>query len=100
MFIDEVTISIQSGDGGAGCCSFRREKFVPLGGPDGGDGGDGGSIIFEADIHMSTLTELKNNHLYRATCGSPGKGKTMTGKRGNDLVIKIPVGTLIRDKNS
>ena len=100
MFIDEVTISIQSGDGGDGCCSFRREKYVPLGGPDGGDGGDGGSIIFEADIHLSTLTELKNNRLYRAKCGSPGKGKTMTGKRGNDLVIKIPVGTLIRDKGT
>lgn len=100
MFIDEVTISIQSGDGGAGCCSFRREKFVPLGGPDGGDGGDGGSIIFEADIHLSTLTEFKSNSLYRAKCGSPGKGKTMTGKRGDDLVIKVPVGTLIRDKES
>ena len=64
MFIDEAAISIQSGDGGDGCCSFRREKYVPLGGPDGGDGGDGGSIIFEADIHLSTLAELKNNRLF------------------------------------
>jgi len=100
MFIDEITISIQSGAGGDGCCSFRREKYVPLGGPDGGDGGDGGNIIFEADIHSSTLIELKNNRLYRAKCGSPGKGKMMTGKSGKDLIIKIPVGTLIRDRES
>jgi len=100
MFIDEATILIQSGDGGNGCCSFRREKYVPLGGPDGGDGGDGGSVIFEADIHLSTLTEVKNNHLYKAKCGSPGKGKTMTGKRGTDLIIKIPAGTLIRDEET
>ena len=98
MFIDEVTISIQAGGGGAGCCSFRREKYVPLGGPDGGDGGDGGDVIFEADTHLSTLTDLKNNRLYKASCGSSGKGKTMTGKRGKDLLIKIPVGTLIKDK--
>ena len=97
MFIDEVTILIQAGDGGAGCCSFRKEKYVPLGGPDGGDGGDGGDVIFEADTHLSTLTDLKNNCLYKASCGSAGKGKTMTGKRGKDLVIKIPAGTLIKD---
>ena len=97
MFIDEVTISIRSGNGGDGCCSFRKEKYVPLGGPDGGDGGDGGNIIFEVDIHLSTLTELKNNFLYRAKCGKPGKGKTMTGKRGKDLIIKIPAGTLVKD---
>jgi GTP-binding protein len=100
MFIDEVTILIQSGDGGDGCCSFRREKYVPLGGPDGGDGGDGGDIIFEADSHLSTLTDLKNSRLYKAGHGSSGKGKTMTGKRGKDLVIKIPAGTLIKDKDS
>lgn len=100
MFIDEVTIIIHAGDGGSGCCSFRREKYVPLGGPDGGDGGDGGDIVFEADVHLTTLTNLKNNRLYRAESGSPGKGKTMTGKRGNDLVIKIPAGTLIRDKET
>ena len=100
MFIDEVTILIQAGDGGDGCRSFRREKYVPLGGPDGGDGGDGGDIIFEADSHLSTLTDLKNNRLYKAGCGSPGKGKTMTGKEGKDLVIKIPAGTLIKDGES
>ena len=97
MFIDEVIISIQAGNGGAGCCSFRREKYVPLGGPDGGDGGDGGDIIFEVDSHLSTLTDLKNNRLYKANCGSSGKGKTMTGKRGKNLVIKIPAGTLVKD---
>ena len=99
MFIDEVIISIQGGNGGSGCCSFRREKYVPLGGPDGGDGGDGGNIIFEVDSHISTLTDLKNNRLYKANCGSPGKGKTMTGKRGNNLVIKVPAGTLVKDRD-
>ena len=100
MFIDEVTILIQAGDGGNGCCSFRREKYVPLGGPDGGDGGDGGDIIFEADSHLSTLTDLKNSRLYKAGHGSSGKGKTMTGKKGRDLVVKIPTGTLIKEKES
>ena len=100
MFIDEVTILIQAGDGGDGCRSFRREKYVPLGGPDGGDGGDGGDIIFEADSHLSTLMDLKNRRLYKAGCGSPGKGKTMTGKEGKDLVIKIPAGTLVKDGES
>lgn len=98
MFIDEMTISIQAGDGGSGCCSFRREKFVPLGGPDGGDGGNGGDIIFEADSHLSTLTDLKNQRLYRAEGGRSGKGKTMTGRSGKHLVIKVPAGTLVRDK--
>ena len=99
MFIDEVIISIQAGNGGAGCCSFRREKYVPLGGPDGGDGGDGGDIIFEVDSHLSTLTDLKNNRLYKANCGSSGKGKTMTGKRGKNLVVKVPAGTLVKDRD-
>jgi GTP-binding protein len=99
MFIDEVIISIQAGNGGAGCCSFRREKYVPLGGPDGGDGGDGGDIVFEVDSHLSTLTDLKNNRLYKANCGSSGKGKTMTGKRGKNLVIKVPAGTLVKDRD-
>jgi len=99
MFIDEVIISIQAGNGGAGCCSFRREKYIPLGGPDGGDGGDGGDIIFEVDSHISTLTDLKNNRLYKAICGSSGKGKTMTGKRGKNLVIKVPAGTLVKDRD-
>lgn len=98
MFIDEVNISIQAGDGGSGCCSFRREKFVPLGGPDGGDGGNGGDIIFEADAHLSTLTDLKNNRLYKAENGCSGKSKTMTGRRGKHLVVKVPAGTLVRDE--
>ncbi|MDP7058291.1 MAG: GTPase ObgE [Nitrospinaceae bacterium] len=97
MFIDEVTISIRAGDGGSGCCSFRREKYVPLGGPDGGDGGNGGDVIFEADAHLSTLTDLKNNRLYKAENGSSGKSKTMTGRRGKHLVVKVPAGTLVRD---
>ena len=79
---------------------FEEKTYVPLGGPDGGDGGDGGDIIFEADSHLSTLTDLKNSRLYKADHGSSGKGKTMTGKRGKNLVIKIPAGTLIKDKES
>ena len=98
MFVDEVTISIQAGDGGAGCSSFRREKYVPRGGPDGGDGGDGGSVIFEADMHLTTLTDLRYQRIYRAENGKPGRGQLMTGKKGKDLVIQVPVGTLIRDE--
>ena len=98
MFVDEVTISIQAGDGGAGCSSFRREKYVPRGGPDGGDGGDGGSIIFEADMHLTTLTDLRYQRIYRAENGKPGRGQLMTGKKGKDLIIQVPVGTLIRDE--
>jgi GTP-binding protein len=98
MFVDEVTISIQAGDGGAGCSSFRREKYVPRGGPDGGDGGDGGSVIFEADMHLTTLTDLRYQPIYRAEGGKPGRGQLMTGKKGRDLVIQVPVGTLIRDE--
>ncbi|KMP10808.1 GTPase CgtA [Candidatus Nitromaritima sp. SCGC AAA799-A02] len=98
MFIDEVTISIQAGDGGDGCSSFRREKYVPLGGPDGGDGGKGGDVIFETDAQLNTLTDLKNRRLYRAGNGKPGKGRLMTGKQGKNLVIKIPAGTLVKDE--
>ena len=98
MFVDEVTISIQAGDGGAGCSSFRREKYVPRGGPDGGDGGDGGSVIFEADMHLTTLTDLRYQSIYRAENGKSGRGQLMTGKKGKDLVIQVPVGTLIRDE--
>jgi GTP-binding protein len=98
MFVDEVTISIQAGDGGAGCSSFRREKYVPRGGPDGGDGGDGGSVIFEADMHLTTLTDLRYQRIYRAEDGKPGRGQLMTGKKGKDLVIQVPVGTLVRDE--
>jgi len=99
-FVDEVKIYAKAGDGGRGCVSFRREKFVPLGGPDGGDGGDGGSIRFEVDNNISTLLDLRYNQHCKAGRGESGMGKNMHGKNGDDLVIRIPPGTLIYDFDS
>jgi len=96
-FIDEVKITVKSGDGGRGGLSFRREKFIPRGGPDGGDGGDGGSIILQVDEGLGTLLDLRYNNQYRAKNGAPGMGKTMHGKNGESLVIKVPPGTLVYD---
>lgn len=96
-FIDEVTLHCASGHGGAGCVSFRREKFIPFGGPDGGDGGRGGDIIFEATSALSTLLELRHKPHQKAERGRHGMGKDRHGASGNDLTIKIPVGTLIKD---
>jgi GTPase len=95
-FIDEVKITIISGKGGNGCTSFRREKFVPFGGPDGGDGGDGGSVIVEADEGMNTLVHFRGKKIYRAPDGGSGAGRQMHGAFGEDLIIKVPIGTLIR----
>jgi GTPase len=97
MFVDQVTISVQAGNGGDGCCSFRREKFIPLGGPDGGDGGKGADIILEADSNLSTLIDLRYQRLYQAENGRAGRGKDMTGRSGKDLVLRVPVGTLVKD---
>jgi GTP-binding protein len=96
-FIDEVKIIASSGDGGRGGLSFRREKFIPKGGPDGGDGGDGGDIILRVDEGLGTLLDLRYKGRYRAHNGSPGLGKTMHGKNGESLVIKVPPGTLVYD---
>ena len=96
MFVDEVTIEVESGGGGDGCISFRREKYVPRGGPDGGDGGDGGSVIFQADAHLATLLDYRYRPHIKADRGGHGKGKNMTGARGEDAIIRVPVGTLIR----
>jgi GTPase len=96
-FIDEVKIYIKSGSGGPGSVSFRREKFVPKGGPDGGDGGFGGSVIFVPDINMSTLLDFKYKRRYIAGDGEGGSGSTSTGADGKDCFIKVPVGTLIKD---
>ena len=96
-FIDEVTIHIQSGRGGDGCVSFRREKFVPYGGPDGGDGGDGGDVYFEADTGLNTLVHFRGKKNFKAQSGEAGAGSSCNGKFGEDLVIKVPVGTIIRD---
>ena len=100
MFVDQVKITVQAGNGGNGCCSFRREKYIPKGGPDGGDGGKGGDVIFLAERNLATLLDLRYQQLYRAEHGRPGSGSQMTGRSGQDLVIRVPVGTLIRDLES
>ena len=100
MFVDQVSITAQAGDGGDGCSSFRREKYVPLGGPDGGDGGRGGDVVLETDPNLTTLIDLRYQKTYRAEHGNPGKGKQMTGKSGKTLFIRLPPGTLVKDKDS
>ena len=97
-FCDETEIRVKAGSGGNGCMSFRREKYVDRGGPDGGSGGDGGSIVFEADVNINTLVTYASKKHFAAESGTMGKGKDMTGKCGEDLILKVPVGTLIYDK--
>ena len=97
MFIDEVVITVESGTGGSGCCSFRREKYVPKGGPDGGDGGDGGDVIFRVDGQLATLRDFRYRHHIKAQRGDHGQGKNRTGKRGEHAVIRVPPGTILRD---
>lgn len=96
-FIDEVRIKVKAGAGGRGCVSFRREKFVPRGGPNGGDGGDGGDVVVVADAQLATLLDLRYQKQYRATRGEHGRGKDQHGKRGDDRLIVVPVGTVVRD---
>ncbi len=100
MFVDQVKITAQAGNGGDGCCSFRREKFIPKGGPDGGTGGKGGDVVFRAVGNLSTLLDLRYQQLYRAEHGKAGSGQLKTGKSGKDLVIQVPVGTVVRDFES
>ncbi|HEX8915679.1 MAG TPA: GTPase ObgE [Humisphaera sp.] len=97
MFVDEATIHVKAGDGGNGCVSFRREKYIPKGGPDGGDGGHGGSIYFVADPHKDTLLDFSGKHDWTAGRGESGMGKKMYGKAGDDLHIHVPPGTLVFD---
>ncbi len=94
-FIDEAKITVSAGKGGNGCMSFRREKFVPRGGPDGGDGGDGGSIYFEATPQLGTLIDFRYQRMYQAPNGEQGSGKQQTGKKGEDLIIPVPLGTVV-----
>jgi GTP-binding protein len=97
MFIDRVKIEVVAGRGGNGCVSFRREKYVPRGGPDGGDGGDGGNVILEANKHLRTLLDFRFKSSFTAEKGEHGKGKNMAGKGGEDVVLHVPMGTLVRD---
>ena len=97
MFVDEADLIARGGDGGRGACSFRRKAHVPRGGPDGGDGGRGGSVIFVADPQLGTLCDIVHQALYAAENGQPGRGKNMTGRSGRDLVIRLPVGVIVRD---
>lgn len=99
-FVDEVKIKVVAGNGGNGCVSFRREKYIPYGGPDGGDGGDGGSVYFIADQNLNTLADFRYYRTYSAQHGKGGAGKNCTGAAGADLVVAVPVGTLIRDIGS
>lgn len=96
-FIDEVNITVISGNGGSGCVSFRREKYIPRGGPDGGDGGKGGDVIIKAMSRLNTLLDLKYNKMNVAKKGQPGRGRDCHGKDAADLVINVPVGTVIKD---
>ncbi len=96
-FVDEARIYVKAGDGGNGCVSFRRERFIPRGGPDGGDGGKGGDVIFQADRQLATLLDFTYPKQFRAQRGSHGKGKNQTGRNGKDLILRIPAGTLVRE---
>ncbi|MBT8365193.1 MAG: GTPase ObgE [Deltaproteobacteria bacterium] len=96
-FFDEAFITVQSGDGGRGCVSFRREKFIPRGGPDGGDGGKGGDVIIKSTLHRRTLYPFRFKREFKAKNGGHGQGRQKTGKKGEDLSIEIPPGTLVKD---
>jgi GTP-binding protein len=99
-FIDEAKFFVKGGDGGNGCVSFRREKFVPKGGPDGGDGGDGGSVLIEASKRLSSLIDFKFRSHFMAEKGMPGQGKKKHGRNGTDHVVKVPVGSIVKDADS
>ena len=100
MFVDKVTISVRAGDGGNGAVAFHREKYVASGGPDGGDGGSGGNIVVKVDPSMSTLLDFRYKRKFTAGNGMPGQGKRCSGKDGEDVILRVPRGTVIRDKES
>ena len=100
QFVDKARIIIKAGNGGDGCASFHREKYVSHGGPDGGDGGRGGNVVFLADENMNTLLDFKFARFFRAQNGENGRGNMQYGKSGENLVIKVPVGTRVRDVES
>ena len=98
MFIDEVTITVAGGDGGDGCLSFRREKYVPKGGPNGGDGGHGGSVLLVADTDVATLLAYRYRKQHVGERGRHGQGSNKTGRSGDDLMLPVPVGTVVLDE--
>ncbi len=100
MFIDEATIRVKAGDGGNGCMAFRREKFVPRGGPSGGDGGKGGDVLMESSERHNTLVHFRFNPEYKAQRGRHGEGSNKTGRDGEDVLLKVPVGTLLYDEDT
>ena len=99
-FVDEAKIQVEAGSGGNGCLSFRREKFIPRGGPDGGDGGNGGSVFLEANTDLNTLVDFRFKRHFKAQNGQSGMGSNCTGKKGDDLIIPVPIGTMIFDSDT
>src|SRR6516162_7754955 len=99
MFVDRVSILVKGGDGGAGCCSFRREKYVPRGGPDGGDGGDGGNVVVQAVAGTDNLADVVHRKHWRAPRGGAGRPDNCHGRKGRDVLISVPPGTLILDRD-
>ncbi|HBN14924.1 MAG: GTPase ObgE [Gammaproteobacteria bacterium] len=99
-FVDEAEITVEAGKGGNGCMSFRREKFIPKGGPDGGDGGNGGSVYLVGDANLNTLVDFRYQRRYKAESGQQGMGSNCTGKAGEDLYVRVPVGTSVVDKHT
>ncbi|NWF85331.1 MAG: GTPase ObgE, partial [Bryobacteraceae bacterium] len=100
MFVDEAVIRVKAGDGGNGCLAFRREKFVPRGGPSGGDGGRGGDVVMVASQHHNTLLHLRFNPEHTAQRGRHGEGSNRTGRRGEDAIVEVPVGTIATDADT
>lgn len=94
-FVDEATITVQAGNGGAGCVSFRREKYIPKGGPDGGDGGDGGDVWLEGDSGLNTLADFRHARHFRAKNGQPGQGRQRYGRGADDVIVRVPLGTIV-----
>jgi GTPase len=99
-FVDEASIRVEAGDGGSGCVSFRREKYIPFGGPDGGDGGDGGSVFLVSDNNLNTLVDFRFQRRHRAESGHRGMGKDMRGRGGKDLFVRVPVGTRVFEEET